>query len=64
MYSSSVNSSPRQSGGAPDSKTPDCPGSIKDTMTSREAIRKIEFSETNFSEHYSNSKVPHLLPSS
>lgn len=64
MYSSFVNSSPGQSVGAPDSKTPDCSGSMKDTVTSRDAICKIEFSETNRSEHYSKSKVPPLLPSS
>ncbi|XP_004301629.1 PREDICTED: Fanconi anemia group J protein homolog [Fragaria vesca subsp. vesca] len=64
MHSSLVNSSQGQSDGASDSKTPDCPGSIKDTLTNRDAIRKIEFSETNYSDHYCKSKVHHPLPSS
>lgn len=59
MYASLVNSSPGQSGAAPD-----FPGSIKDTITSRDSIHKIELSETNCSEHNSKSKVPHLLTSS
>ncbi|XP_024169418.1 Fanconi anemia group J protein homolog [Rosa chinensis] len=63
IYQSLVNSSQGQSGGAPDSETSDCPDSVKETMTSGDAIRKIEFNESNYSEHYCKSIVHHLPPS-
>ncbi|XP_009362870.2 Fanconi anemia group J protein homolog isoform X1 [Pyrus x bretschneideri] len=61
LYSPLVNFVNGQSD-APDSETPDSTSSVKYSMASRDANRKIEFSvETNGSEPKSKSNVPHVL---